>query len=60
MSSHPRRKDLFVAWSKAMVEGATVDKPNYGKTTQSKKSHRHKRTRRSRITSRRKRNAKKE
>jgi len=28
----PKRKDLFVAWAKAMVEGATVDKPNYGKT----------------------------
>jgi len=27
--SHPRRKDLFVRWSKAMVDGATVDKPNY-------------------------------
>lgn len=27
--SFPRRKDLFTAWSKAMVEGATVDKPNY-------------------------------
>jgi len=27
--SHPKRKDLFVAWSKAMVEGATIDKPNY-------------------------------
>jgi len=27
----PRRKDLFDAWHKAMVAGATVDKPNYGK-----------------------------
>jgi len=25
----PKRKDKFVAWSRAMVEGATVDKPNY-------------------------------
>jgi len=29
--SYPRRKDLFDAWYKAMVAGATVDKPNYGK-----------------------------
>jgi hypothetical protein len=27
--SHPKRKDYFTAWAKAMVEGATVDKPNY-------------------------------
>lgn len=26
---YPRRKDLFTAWAKAMVEGATIDKPNY-------------------------------
>lgn len=25
----PRRKDLFDKWYKAMVAGATVDKPNY-------------------------------
>lgn len=30
--SHPKRKDLFDAWYKAMVAGATVDKPNYGKS----------------------------
>lgn len=29
---YPKRKDLFEAWAKAMVQGATVDKPNYGKT----------------------------
>lgn len=29
MTSYPKRKDLFTKWSKAMVEGATVDKPNY-------------------------------
>jgi len=32
--SYPRRKDLFDAWYKAMVAGATVDKPNYGKRGQ--------------------------
>lgn len=26
---YPRRKDKFVMWSKAMVEGATIDKPHY-------------------------------
>jgi len=26
---YPRRKDKFVQWSKAMVEGATIDKPHY-------------------------------
>lgn len=31
--SYPRRKDLFVAWSKAMVEGSTIDKPNYSPAT---------------------------
>jgi len=29
---YPKRKDLFDAWHKAMVAGATVDKPNYGKS----------------------------
>jgi len=32
--SYPKRKDLFDAWYKAMVAGATVDKPNYGKSQQ--------------------------
>jgi len=27
--SHPTRLDLFLKWSKAMVAGATVGKPNY-------------------------------
>jgi len=30
---YPKRKDLFDAWHKAMVAGATVDKPNYGKAS---------------------------
>lgn len=42
----PKRKDLFDAWHKAMVAGATVDKPNYGKTSRSKKSNRISRRRR--------------
>lgn len=32
---YPRRKDRFMAWSKAMVEGATVDKPVYPGTKKS-------------------------
>jgi len=30
--SYPKTVDKFIPWSKAMVAGATVDKPNYGKT----------------------------
>lgn len=31
----PKRKDLFDKWTKAMVAGATVDKPNYSPATKS-------------------------
>lgn len=31
--SFPRNKSKFDAWHKAMVAGATVDKPDYGKTS---------------------------
>jgi len=57
---YPRRKDLFTAWSKAMVEGATVDKPHYhgGKRTQSAPKKHMKR--RKAQTRRRRKNAKKE
>lgn len=37
MTSYPKRKDLFTKWSKAMVEGATVDKPNYSPASRSSK-----------------------
>jgi len=30
--SYPTKLKLFKAWAKAMEDGATVDKPNYGKT----------------------------
>lgn len=33
MATYPKRKDKFVAWSKAMVEGATIDKPSYPGTS---------------------------
>lgn len=37
--SHPRRVKEFIPWSKAMVAGATVDKPTYhgGKTRRKRK-----------------------
>lgn len=39
--TYPRQVKLFIPWSKAMVDGATVDKPDYGKKMrQSKKSAR--------------------
>lgn len=38
--SFPRNKAKFDAWHKAMVAGATVDKPDYGKTTTSRTSSR--------------------
>lgn len=30
---YPRSVNKFIPWSKAMVAGATVDKPDYGKNT---------------------------
>lgn len=36
--SYPKTVKLFIPWSKAMVDGATVDKPNYGKTTRSSRT----------------------
>lgn len=57
---YPRRKDLFTAWSKAMVEGATVDKPHYpGQKGPSSKSSQTSKTKRRRRR-RRKKNAKKD
>lgn len=35
---YPKNKSKFDAWHKAMVAGATVDKPDYGKTTNSRTS----------------------
>jgi len=37
MTSYPRTVDKFLPWTKAMVAGATVDKPNYGKSHRSKR-----------------------
>jgi len=55
MMSYPKKVKLFVPWSKAMVQGATVGTPDYGKSTGSKALKTKRRKRR-----RRKRNAKKE
>lgn len=51
---YPRRKDLFTAWSKAMVEGATVDKPNYSPAKAKKSGSRVSRTLRKRRRRRKK------
>lgn len=46
---YPKRVKLFVPWAKAMVAGATVDKPTYSKTH-------HRKKRKARVTRRRRRN----
>lgn len=58
---YPKDVVRFTAWAKAMVAGATVDKPNYGKTrsgsgTTRKASRARRRSRRRRFK-RRKNNA---
>lgn len=55
MTSYPSKSKLFQAWSKAMVDGATVGKPSYPGTSATKKPQRKRRRRR-----RKKQNAKKE
>lgn len=55
---YPKRKDKFVAWSRAMVEGATVDKPHYPGTR--KPSPKRRKNSAMRKRRKRKRNAKKE
>lgn len=44
--SYPRTVNLFIPWSKAMVAGATVDKPDYGKKTKTEGSPKSPRRRR--------------
>jgi len=57
MSSHPKKVDKFIPWSKAMVAGATVDKPSYPGTSKTAQKYRKRRIRRNR---RKRKNAKKE
>jgi len=40
--SYPKDVTRFMAWAKAMVAGATVDKPNYGKTLRGSQKRRFK------------------
>jgi len=47
---YPKKVKLFIPWSKAMVAGATVDKPSYSK----KSSTRMRRKRRATARRRRK------
>jgi len=58
MTTYPKKSKLFQAWSKAMVAGATVDKPDYSKTSKSAVTN-HKQRRRRRKRRKRK-NAKTE
>jgi len=53
---YPKRVKLFIPWSKAMVAGATVDKPSYSK----KSGNRAHRRRRVSASRRRRSRAKKE
>lgn len=46
MTTYPRKVKIFTAWSKAMVEGATVDKPSYPGTSKTTKRRRRRRKKR--------------
>lgn len=52
MTTYPKRVKLFLPWAKAMVAGATVDKPSYSANRKTK-------GRKSRGTSKRRRRRKK-
>jgi len=56
---YPRKSKIFQAWAKAMVDGATVDKPSYPGTSVTSTTKKTKTFRRLRRRKRRK-NAKKE
>lgn len=56
---HPSKVQLFKPWAEAMVQGATVKKPDYGKKA-SKASSNAKTKRRRRRRKRRKNNGTKE
>lgn len=57
--AHPTKVKLFVPWAKAMVAGATVDKPSYPGTKKpsSKKSRKISLMRKRRKRKRKKKNA---
>lgn len=52
--SYPRKVNLFVPWSKAMVAGATVDKPSYASSQKARKPHKRTRKKRTRHSRRKK------
>jgi len=54
MATYPRTVNKFIPWSKAMVAGATLDKPSYPGTSVTTRPRRKRRKRRKRN------NAKKE
>jgi len=56
MTSYPKTVKMFVPWTKAMVAGATVDKPSYPGTKL--KSSASKRKRKARKRRKRRKNAK--
>jgi len=56
MTSYPKTVKTFVPWSKAMVAGATVDKPSYPGTRASKTNQKA----RKRRKKRKRKNAKKD
>jgi len=59
--SYPRQVKLFKPWAAAMVEGATVDRPNYGKKmTLSGKSTKRSGTKKRRRRRKRKKNGSKD
>lgn len=47
MTSYPKTVDKFIPWTKAMVAGATVDKPNYGKKARNKRKRASRKSKRS-------------
>lgn len=48
MTGYPRTVKTFIPWSKAMVAGATVDKPSYPGTSRRTKKRRRRRRRKKR------------
>jgi len=46
MTDYPRTVQRFIPWTKAMVAGATLGKPDYGKSLKTRKTKRRKRRKR--------------
>jgi len=52
MTTFPKKVNLFIPWSKAMVAGATVDSPSYPGTSKTGRKQRKRRKKRKRRFSR--------